>query len=85
MKDWLENVSCLEDWERNLRLGDIYLTTSAKGNPHNYNIVKHGNQAWGRGMDGDCKNKANSARLGLAGARAELGNVRNVQIFYSLP
>ena len=27
---WLDTVDCLEDWEKNLQLGDAYLDTSAK-------------------------------------------------------
>lgn len=27
---WLDTVNCLEDWEKSLRLGDTYLSTSAK-------------------------------------------------------
>ena len=27
---WLDTVNCLEDWEKNLQLGDAYLSTSAK-------------------------------------------------------
>ena len=30
-------------------------------------------------MVGDCKNKANSAQLGLAGAQAELGKILNLE------
>merc|ERR1712142_215764 len=30
VKAWLDTVDCLDDWERNLRLGDAYLNTSAK-------------------------------------------------------
>ena len=40
VKAMLEKAAGLENWERNLRLGDAYFPTSAKGSPHNSNIVK---------------------------------------------
>ena len=30
IKTWLDTVDCLEDWEKNLRLGDACLDTTAQ-------------------------------------------------------